>query len=527
MFELIRGKYRQVVESIQYDIARMEFEKESLDVATKQLKEAARNIVRDTEIDNGDWKLLGGSGSVGTMDPEEHSDMQAAAYNMYHTNLYARALIRALVKFVFGKGPQITPGEEENEKVKEVWAEFRRINKLNQREKEIGVRAFRDGEVFIRKFTDETDGTIKIRFIRATSIANPKDKQNLSANVTFGIETDPDDIETPLSYYVVNGDGNFVANIPAEEIIHLKILSDSDQKRGISILRVSAKRLKQYDEWLEDRIVLNKVRSAIALVRNVEGSAGSIKSIREQERSTGTSGDRQKIKLPPRGTVITASKGIKYEMLSPNVQAADVANDGRAMLLSVAAAHGVPEMIFTADTSNANYASSLVAQNPWVREIEDWQDFFSTLYEELFKDVIEAGIKYGELPEKTKTTCRVEFPPMIQADLKELAEAYEILFRFKAVSKKTWQIKMGLDPDLEDANMENEDGDDLFNPTFGPDGKPLPQGPQDPNKFNLPIAPVNQYGAKIYRALREGNLKLARELVDELEQKVQVLEGEV
>lgn len=330
MFELIKRKYRQVIESMQYDIARMEFEKESLDVATKQLKEASRNIVRDTEIDSGDWKLLGGSGSVGTMDAEEHSDMQVAAYNMYHTNLYARALIRALVKFVFGKGPQITPDEEENEKVKEIWTEFRRINKLNQREKEIGVRVFRDGEIFIRKFIDENDGTIKIRFIRATSIANPKDKQDFSSNVTFGIETDPDDIETPLFYYVVNSDGNLVEKIPAEEIIHLKILSDSDQKRGISILRVSAKRLKQYDEWLEDRIVLNKVRSAIALVRNVEGSAGSIKSIREQEA---TSGDRQKIKLPARGTVITASKGIKYEMLSPNVQAADVANDGRAMLL--------------------------------------------------------------------------------------------------------------------------------------------------------------------------------------------------
>jgi len=820
------------------------------------------NAVVDDELAK-DWFLIGGSDSSGFSGTEDnHQDMLLSAYKLYHNNPHARAIIRGLVKFVLGKGPQII-FDDENEKVKEAWNGFKRINKFNLREKEIAVRTFRDGECFLRDFVDEENGDTKIRFIRANSIANPKDK-TLTDKVSYGIETESDDIETPLKYYKVNMNGDFQESISANNMIHIKILSDSDQKRGISILRVCAKRIRQYDEWLEDRIVLNKIRSAIALIRKVEGNVGKIGSIRDENISTRHSQDRKKQKMFARGTVLTASKGISYEMLSPNINASDVGEDGRAMLLSIAAAVGMPEMIFTADychdteteiltdhgfmdsleaykfgfklgtvsqengkleyqnpinwvfskyngraflfegnrlnflvtknhhmwlrsesshklpiyrqdrgidnftkctlgdtsdkgwrtkfssirnfiepaeneeknneyvcitkydypektkhliegtnkeedrfiridkmiefigwfvsegsvnkksghvnicqtykneenvneikkliselpfdfkykeyenlgigneiacywrtydqalaswlrtncgvgsrnkklpefvwalstelkeklldtlikgdgsdykedsdkvkrtfrryysnslrlvndvqrlafelgyhttsslnvetkdfgdsvkyvnisdghncmvlrknieqinyngniwcatvpngllvtrrkgrilisgNSNANYSSSLIAQNPWVREIEDWQDFFASFYEDLVEKVINNKIKYGDLPEDTKTTCRVEFPPMIQADLDKLAKAYETLFKYKAVSKRTWDAKMGLDYDIEKGNMEGED-DDEFTGGIG--------GNQFKSPFNMPVSPINQYGS--------------------------------
>jgi hypothetical protein len=482
----------------------------------------ARNQVVDTDLRDG-WTILGTGEGLPT--EQEHKTMQLNAYKMYHTNTHARAIVRNLVKFVLGKGPAIIPDDEKNKKVKEVWKSFRKLNKMNRREKEIATRLFRDGETFLRLFINKLNGEVKIRFIRSSRIGIPNNKKIDEKEWSFGIKCDPDDIEDVKAYYLLNPDGSSKNIVKASDIIHLKIFADSDQKRGVSVLRIAAKRIRQYDDWLEDRIVLNKVRSAIALIRKVDSSASKVTSIRDDGLSTQLSSTRLKQKMPHRGTIITASKGVEYDMLSPRIQAGDVKDDGRSMLLSVASAVGFPEMIFTADYANANYASSLVAQNPFVREIEDWQDFLLDFYEELFEIVIQASIDYGELDKETETTCRVEFPPMIQADLEKIAKAFEILFKYKGISKKTWQNKMGLDPDVEAAQIEQEPDMMMPAPMPGQPGagqaKPGSTPPGQPgakSPFNMPLSPVNQFGAEIMHCIKEGNWDRLIEISEELEE---------
>ena len=485
----------------------------------------ARNDVVDADLQDG-WTILGTEEGLPT--EQQHKNMQINAFRMYHNQPHARAIVRNLVKFVLGKGPAVIPDEGKNQKVKDVWKKFRKLNTMNRREKEVATRLFRDGEVFLRLFINKLNGEVKIRFIRASRIGIPNDKKIDVKEWSFGIKCDPDDIEDVKAYYLLNPDGSSKGIIPASDIIHIKILADSDQKRGVSVLRIAAKRIRQYDDWLEDRIVLNKVRSAIALIRNVESSGAKVKSIRDEHMSDNLSGSRNKTRTPRRGTVITASKGVSYEMLSPRIQASDVKDDGRSMLLSVASAVGFPEMIFTADYANANYASSLVAQNPFVREIEDWQDFLIDFYEELFEIVIQAGMDYGELSKDTETGCRIEFPPMIQADLEKLAKAFEILFKYKAISKKTWQTRMGLDPDIEESNMETEP--DMMMPAPLP-GQPAgqqprpgqpkpgtaPGAPGGKSPFNMPLSPVNQFGAEIMHCIRENDWDRLIEISEEIE----------
>jgi len=236
--------------------------------------------------------------------------------------------------------------------------------------------------------------------------------------------------------------------------------------------------IKKYSGWLDDRIVLNKVRSAIALVRKVKGTASTVNSIRDKNQSERFSADRQKQKGFNRGTIITASDNLDYQMLTPNIQAADAKDDGRAMLLAVSAGEGMPEMMLTGDWSNANYASSLTAQNPWVREVEDWQDFLEEeLYMEIFARVVQAGKDKGSIPKEEEEGCKVEWPPMVAADIEKNNKARETQHRNKIISKKTWQQKEGLDPATEELNMEEEQGKDIYK---------VP--------FNLPTAPTNQFG---------------------------------
>jgi capsid protein len=471
----------------QLKIHQLEADIEMAKIANKtfiDITEAQKKVTGDDDeymwIQNGQVDSM--SISIGNYD---HNEMLNKAYKAWSQNLFARAIIRNLSKFVLGKGPKITPISE-NQKVRDYWDEFVIVNKWNLKEKELVRRVFRDGEIFIRKYP--VDNTLLIRFIRAQRIMNPKDSQYKDiSGLTLGIKTKPDDVETPLSYYLCDQEGSLKEVIKAEEIIHIKILVDSDEKRGVSFLLVALPMLAKYASWLEDRITLNKVRSAIALIRKVAGSASTVESIRDKYRSEYADSDRYKVQQPDRGTIITASKGIEYEMLSPNINATDVKDDGRAMLLAVAAGSGFPEMILTADYSNANYSSSMVAQNPFVREVEDWQDFFEHSYvKPIFAEVIRDGKRRGSLPEGESEECKVEWPPLIMADIEKNNKAREIQRRNKIISNRTWMTKEGLDPDQEEQQMEEEATKDVYK-----------------QPFNMPVAPTNQFGSSPEEDLEE------------------------
>lgn len=462
--------------------AKLELELQEVEYATNMIKmmnnsEAQR--LAQPDPDDHLWIQHGSEMAGGKESAYDHYAMLDKVYDLYTLDLYSRAIVRNLSKFVLGRGAIVKPNSD-NGKVLEVWNDFTEQNMWQIKEKEMVRRTFRDGELFCRFFVDDSTGDIAIRFVRAQSIRNPEDnrKHNAGENVSFGIGTDPEDVENVKTYYQCGSDGNLLHKVDASEIMHIKILTDSDVKRGMSFLLVAMKMLKKYGEWLDDRFRLNKVRSAIALIRKVEGTAGTVESLRDKYKSIYQDADKNKQQAFRSGTVLTASGGVSYEMLAPKINAPDVKDDGRAMLLSVAAGVGFPEMFLTADFANANYSSSLVAQNPFVREIEDWQDFFAVYYKQIFKRVIEASMKYGDLPENENADCTVEFPPLILADIFKNNQAREIQSRNKIISHKTWQLKEGLDPEEERRNIEEEQAMDIYK-----------------QPFDLPIAPTNQWGS--------------------------------
>ena len=471
--------------------ARLRAETAQYSAAEKAFKDVVETTSRYAMNDPDDykWQQIGELSEIGTiLDPysknkftnwQRHYDQLNQAWIFYHSNLHGRAIVRNLAKFVLGKGPVVRP-KDGNEKAMKAWEEFINFNKWSIKEKEMIIRAFRDGEVFIRYFVKPNEGILKIRFLRAQYIRNPNsEKYQMDGEVvTYGIGTDPEDVEDIKNYYRCTLEGNLIERIPAEEVTHIKMLADSDMKRGISFLLISMPRIKQYDNWLIDRIALNKVRSAIALIKKVEGTTATLESIRDEYKSDKYSSDMNKQKNLPAGTILTATKGITYEMLAPKINASDVKEDGRSMLLTVAAGSGMPEMMLTADYSNANYSSSMVAQNPFVREIEDWQDFFETYYREIYARVIRAKKELRKgFPENISEDCVIEWPPLILADIKKNNEAREIQHRNKIISKTTWQQKEALDPEQERENMTIEEDLDIY------------------KGFNLPVSPVNQFGS--------------------------------
>ncbi len=418
--------------------ARSEYELGELRAATHILQEAS-NVVTDDNVGTG-WgcaavglgQLKGDSAKAPDLDVLQRNCLQ-----WYYSNPHVRGILRCMVKFVVGQGVMITP-DAEMEDVADAWQAFCERTGWTWRHKEIVLRTLRDGECFIR-FFNATDG-LTMRFIDPNRIDDP------SGQSTFGIVTEPDDIETPKEYIVLDAlTQSEKERIPAEEILHVKIFADSNQKRGRPLLEPVMPLILKYQQWLDDRIILNKVRSAVALVRKVEGTPAQAAAISAQQRRS-ASGDNRDVQAMLRpGTVITASGGVSYEFLSPNLQASDVKEDGRQILLAVATAVGLPEYMVTGDASNANYASTMVAESPGVREFEDWQAFFGDVFGKIYTRAIKTAIDAGDIPGQethdvedaetgivtpemcdTPITCNVQFPPLIHRNLWEETQSYAV-----------------------------------------------------------------------------------------------------
>ena len=447
-------------------------------LADRWLREAASLMPADE--DESRWELVGGqnpSSDVGKdlFSEEYRRRVQNKAYHFYRTNEHARSVIRNMEKYIIGPKVVFVPLDD-NSAVEQWWDEFEIRNRFVLKQKEIVRRTFRDGECFIRIFENLDTGHTDIRFIDPQHIYDPEKK------ITHGICTEADefhggDIEKVLSYCYCP-DGKTLAEIPASEIIHIKIFADSNEKRGNSIFEVVGTSIESYQRWLRDRMILNRVRSFFGIHKRVSnatpGQIANIAASSATGATTDRSGRKKQEPLKP-GSIITTSDNVQLVPISANLQAADAQNDGRNLLLAITAGSGMAEFMVTGDASNSNFASTMVSESPAVREFEDWQQFFGVFFKELYSRVIQAGINAGSLPERTvqvqkKSTSdgamgnneksqemtratnlevNLQFPALIHREILDDARAYEIYLRNNLASRRAISTRAGFNFDAE------------------------------------------------------------------------------
>ena len=114
---------------------------------------------------------------------------------------------------------------------------FARENRWQKRQEEIVRRKDRDGECFLR-FFDARDGGVRVRFVEPEQVTTPPQAVDDRA-ASFGILTDPADVETVRGYFV---DGKLVR---ADEIQHRKENVDANVKRGLPLFFPVRKNLRR------------------------------------------------------------------------------------------------------------------------------------------------------------------------------------------------------------------------------------------------------------------------------------------
>lgn len=332
-------------------------------------------------------------------------EMLRKSRDFYRWDPFGRAAVQTMVNYIMGKGLNITP-KADDPQVWLVWRDFwsSERNKMELKQFEIVTRLFRDGEVFIQFFDKDEDGRdtgkATIRLVDPLLIRNPgttgeRLPDNFNKTTTkAGIEHDADDIEKVIRYWVMsNADTAKFNDVMADDMLHIKIFSDSDQKRGESFIQPVMRLFRHYGQWLENRILLNKMRTAIVMIKEVSGTPAQVAQMAQtigNMQNTRT-GDTKKEQIRG-GTVITANPGVKYNMQSPNINASDVKDDGREIKLNIAAGLNIPEYMF-GDASNANFSSTLIAEAPFVKAVEYWQVVLEYWFKQLYKRVMERAVK--------------------------------------------------------------------------------------------------------------------------------------
>lgn len=335
--------------------------------------------------------------------------------------------------------------------VQEVLDEFVRVNRWQHRQQEIVRRQDRDGEAFLRLFVG-SDGLTRIRFIEPGQVYRPPHLAHVVAS-SFGIETDPEDVETVHGYWV---DGQW---IDAAEVQHRKQGVDANVKRGVPLFYPVRDSLRRAEKLLQNMATVADIQTAIAMIRRHDRTPRSAaETFRAQLASASvTSGASSTtyFKHYAPGTILDVPKSIEYEFPAAGLDAGRYVVVLQAMLRSIAARLVFPEFMLTSDASNANYSSTLVAEGPAVKMFQRWQADLALDDLEIMWRVIEAAIAAGRLPAAVRMCVEIHVgkPRVVTRDERQEAEVNRIYYQLGIKSPQTIAAELGLDHGQEQRNF--------------------------------------------------------------------------
>ena len=386
--------WRQWWEPVAAYWARKKLERLQCETAAQLLESSTPQRVED-DLDAAAWKLLGGAASVAD---SERGTFRDKARHLTDFNPYARNALTLYRNYVVGLGmKQEVRGADGTaaevlHRVQSLWRQFLTVNEWDtghRKDWECCHRTWRDGECFLRLFRQPT-WPPRVHFVDPEQIA----ADPATGLPTDGIATDAENVEVPTAYHLQHEHRTEV--VPADRMLHVKIGVDGNVKRGLTLLLPVLDALKRFQGWLDVELIHRKVSSSIVLVRkHQQNYPGAVTSFADSLRSNNTTSSPRKTTLQP-GTIIDA-QGFDLQFLSPNSHFADASLLGRMILLAIAAGTGLPEFMLTSDASNANYASTLVAEGPAVRHFASWQAFFIGQWQKLFRLVMAEAVRLGYL----------------------------------------------------------------------------------------------------------------------------------
>lgn len=331
----------------------------------------------------------------------DYLDAHRKSFDAATFNPIAKRIVRLVGQFVLGRGVIGVCTKEEHQKA---WNDFWDRNKMKLRTKQTLRELLIYGEIFWRYF--KTPKGLIVRSIDPSTI--------------WDIVTDEDDLEdvkyyhqqytrldlSPVAGHVPIPSTLVIRQIPADQVTHFKINSTSSEKRGRSELFPILGYLLRFKEYVNDRILLNKMRAMFALDIAVEGDESDVRAAEDQFSEP-----------PGPAAVLIHNAAVTTEFKNANTNASDAATDADMLLKIIAIGAGVSENFLGVSRAQTR-AGALISTEPDVKNFEEYQE----LMEELLLDASIRVFKANSLAEQS---MEFTFPSIAQEDrsakLKDIA----------------------------------------------------------------------------------------------------------
>lgn len=346
-------------------------------------------------------------------------------------------------------------------------------------------RAVRDGEWFMSMIV-KRDGRIAPRFIEPEHIREPLDSSGAAGMLgydfettdwSWGIASDFLDSQDVRGYYLdPTGDGAWCDFKLPHEVEHCKLNVDAGVKRGISDFYAAACDVERAGKLNTNIGEGAAIQAAIALIR--KGMKGTSKGAIESARSLGAdfsvdrpTQDGSKTNYyehyAPGRIHTTSGMDVMYGPMGTPA-AAHFISAQQMILRRVGQRWAMPEYMVSGDASNANYASTLVAESPFVKRAERQQQLFIEHYRNVIwrvltclpamKDLLyRAGLTLAEF--RAAVQLNVQPPRVSVRNRNEETGIRSQLNQAGILSKRTWAGLEELDHEAENENIKAEQKD--------------------------------------------------------------------
>lgn len=431
------------------------------------------------------------------MSESQLSIIRASSRLIVTMNPAAYGLLNGLTSYVIGSGftYRAVPieGMEADEKlvraVQKAIDRFIEENSWKEMEQELFFRSREDGECFLRMFPQQS-GVLQVRTVEPEQVIQPPN--STFEEWSYGIQTERDDlfdIKAYFVHYMAPGgvkmeDGVTGEVVDAEDMIHIKANVKRAIKRGLPDLSFDT--LETFSLASKLRRNMGEgaaVQAAIAAVRQHDtASASQVETFVQQaidySLNIPFNGRQQDYTKIDAGSFLDIPKGMNYIPPPGAANANAHLAIHSALLRAAGTRHNAPEWLVSGDASNNNYASSLTAESPFLRNCQRLQSFMSRSFKRVMVTAVKNSIAAGRLPSNALKMVEVTVsPPTVETrNRAEEANSNKTYVEMGVKSRQRVAQELGYDWKKEAAEIED------YNEKFGQKGQQggPPQGPQGP-----------------------------------------------
>lgn len=404
-------------------------------------------------------------------------------------NSNAVGLLRGLTGYIIGKGfePRVTTKDNDEvpawvlTKAQDVIDEFCERTLWDEFQQELFRESVRDGEWFTRLYF-RPDGRTVVRRLWPESIMQPPGSS--LEEWSWGIKTDPDDYQTVHAYWTADPkhphDGEVV---PASEVVHYRRNTPGQVKRGMPDFIFDTREVGEMARRLRRNMSVGAaLQASIAWVEQyaaaseaVVAGIGSTKADATFPRLSLTGDQDRRSEWREAGEIVRIGKGKEFVPPPGPTAAESHLSILHACYRGICVRWNAPDWLGSADSSNNNYASSLVAESPFVRTGEMEQGSYAARFAQILKRVIwhaaRSGLMEG-VPEHLVEKILVQVTPPLMAVRDRNSEVNRLAqeIQLGLTSKQTAAQELDRDWENEQTNIRAE-GDQ-----GNPQASAMPQG---------------------------------------------------